>query len=274
MLGCPAQPWPTHGPACILADVGEGAGALHCGPGLRCLTWSRPLGLAGGWELGPRRAHSRLGGGRLTVVHSDSRGEPKATIRPGDHGSVTGCPWQRARAADQRTHAAYSVQISQRRAMGMRCAAGQLTERRADCAADWAHIWSTRSASMVDLGQDQGGAPSQQVPHFPAFTQRPAPPGADVLRIEPWPPLAVPSGIAVRPGARQRPAAVPATPSGSGCVAARVARNWFGTPPARSRGRSATEPRNRYSAAQASGSRVPSTAAWATSVRRRLRLRA
>jgi hypothetical protein len=165
MLGCPAQPWPTHGPACILADVGEGAGALHCGPGLRCLTWSRPLGLAGGWELGPRRAHSRLGGGRLTVVHSDSHGEPKATIRPGDHGSVTGCPWQRARAADQRTHAAYSVQISQRRAVGMRCAAGQLTGRRADCAADWAHIWSTRSASMVDLGQDRGGAQSQQVPH-------------------------------------------------------------------------------------------------------------
>ena len=210
----------------------------------------------------------------MTVVHSDSHGEPKATIRPGDHGSVTGCPWQRARAADQRTHAAYSVQISQRRAMGIRCAAGQLTERRADCAADWAHIWSTRSASMVDLGQDQGGAPRASRSHISQRSRKDRPSRVDVLRIEPWPPLAVPSGIAVRPGARQRPVAVPATPSGSDCVAARVAQNWFGTPPARSRGRSATEPRNRYSAAQASGSRVPSTAAWATSVRRRLRLRA
>ena len=40
------------------------------------------------------------------------------------------------RAAGQRTCAAYSMQIGQRRAAGMRCAAGQLTELRADCAAD------------------------------------------------------------------------------------------------------------------------------------------
>src|SRR5690348_10334433 len=111
-------------------------------------------------------------------------------------------------------------------------------------------------------------------PTFPAFTQKTGLSRVDVLRIEPWPPLAVPSGIAVRPDAPQRLAAVRATPSGIDCVAARVAQNWFGTPPARSLGRSATEPRNRYSAAQASGSRVPSTAAWATSVRRRLWLRA
>src|SRR5690242_2755438 len=83
MPGCPAQPRPTHGPACILADVGEGAGALHCGPGLRCLAWSRPLGLAGGWELGPCRAHSRLGGGRLAAVHSDGHGlRPPSTPVP------------------------------------------------------------------------------------------------------------------------------------------------------------------------------------------------
>ena len=37
---------------------------------------------------------------------------------------------------------------------------------------------------------------------------------------------------------------------------------------------STTEPHNRYTAAQARGSRVPSMAAWATSVRRRLWLRA
>jgi hypothetical protein len=49
-------------------------------PGLRCLAWSCPLGLAGGWDLGPRRAHSRPGGGRLAAVHSDGHCEPKATI--------------------------------------------------------------------------------------------------------------------------------------------------------------------------------------------------
>jgi hypothetical protein len=38
--------------------------------------------------------------------------------------------------ADQGTRTAYSAQISQRRAAGTRCAAGQLTELRADCAAD------------------------------------------------------------------------------------------------------------------------------------------
>lgn len=60
----------------VLDNAGKGAGAPHRAPGLRCLTWSRPPGLAGGWELGPRRAHSRLGGGRLAAVHSDGHRGP------------------------------------------------------------------------------------------------------------------------------------------------------------------------------------------------------
>jgi hypothetical protein len=79
-----ARQWP-HGPARVLDDAGEGAGALRRAPGLRCLAWSCPLGLAGGWDLGPRRARSRLGGGRLAAVHSDGHGGPKATIQPGDY---------------------------------------------------------------------------------------------------------------------------------------------------------------------------------------------
>jgi len=52
----------------------------------------------------------------------------KGAVFPGYAGSE--------RAAGQRTRAAYSGQISQRHAAGMRCAAGQLTELRAHCAAD------------------------------------------------------------------------------------------------------------------------------------------
>ena len=147
------------------------------------------------------------------------------------HPIQPGATGQCAQLRQQRTRAACSAQISRRRAAGMRCAAGQVTERRADCAADSAHNWSTRSAPMVDLSaRTQVGAQSQQVPDFPAFTQRPAHHGVDVVRIEPWPPPAVPFGIAVRPGAPQGQRAVPATPSRIDRVAAEVAQNWFGTP--------------------------------------------
>jgi hypothetical protein len=97
--------------------------------------------------------------------------------------------------------------------------------------------------------------------------------GVDVLRIEPWPPQAVPFGIAVRPGApgasvrcrRRQPGSIAWAP-----MSPELVRDA----PARSRGRSTAEPDNRDTAAQASGSRVPSMAARATSVRRRLLLRA
>lgn len=57
-----------------------------------------------------------------------------AHIQPKAGGSVPGYAGSERAAASER--AAHSVQISQRRAAGMRCAAGQLTELRADCAAD------------------------------------------------------------------------------------------------------------------------------------------
>jgi hypothetical protein len=160
---------------------------------------------------------------------------------------------QCAQLRRQRTRAADSAQISQRRAAGMRCAAGQLTERRAGCAADSAHIWSTWSASMVDL--------------------RPGP-GRCAEPAGPRPPPAVPFGIAVRPGAPRGQCAVPATPSGDRSRGGRGRPELVRDAPVRSRGWSTTEPHDRYTAAQASGSRVPSVAAWATSVRRRLWLRA
>jgi hypothetical protein len=196
-------------------------------------------------------------------------------IQPGATGQCAQLRQQRTRVADQRTRVAYSAQISQRRAAGMRCAAGQLTERRADCAADSAHNWSTRSASMVGLSaRTQVGAQSQQVPDFPAFTQRPAHHGVDVLRIEPWPPPAVPFGIAVRPGARPG-ASVRCRRPQAGSIVWRPRSPKTGSGrPSQIAGASTTEPHNRYTAAQASGSRVPSMAARATSVRRRLLLRA
>ena len=174
----------------------------------------------------------------------------------------------------ERTRAACSAQISPRRAAGMRCAAGQLTERRAGCAADSAHIWSTRSASTVDLGPGPGRCAEPAGPRFPAFTQRPAHHGVDVLRIEPWPPPAVPFGIAVRPGAPQGPACGAGDAKRDRSRGGRGRRELVRDAPARSGGRSITEPHNPYTAAQASGSRVPSMAARATSVRRRLLLRA
>ena len=67
------------------------------------------------------------------VTRSPSAGRsPTSNLRPGAVFPAT--PGANARRASER--AAYSVQISQRRAAGMRCAAGQLTELRADCAAD------------------------------------------------------------------------------------------------------------------------------------------
>jgi hypothetical protein len=57
-------------------------------------------------------------------------------IQPAATGQCAQLRRQRTRVADQRARAADSAQISQRRAAGMRCAAGQLTGRRADCPAD------------------------------------------------------------------------------------------------------------------------------------------
>ena len=49
-----------YGRARVLDDVGHLA--LQRAPGLRCLTWSRPSGLAGGWDLGPAgRTHATAG---------------------------------------------------------------------------------------------------------------------------------------------------------------------------------------------------------------------
>ena len=79
------------------------------------------------------------------------------------------------RAADQRTLAADSAQISQRRAARMRCTAGQLTERRTDCAADWAHIRSTRPASMVDLRPGPGRCAEPAGPRFPSVQAKTGP---------------------------------------------------------------------------------------------------
>jgi hypothetical protein len=104
--------------------------------------------------------------------------------------------------ADQRTRAADSAQISQRRAAGMRCAAGQLAERRADCAADSAHIWSTWSASMVDLSARTRSVRRASRSQISQRSRKDRPHhGVDIVRIELWPPPAVPSGIAVRLGA-------------------------------------------------------------------------
>jgi hypothetical protein len=196
-------------------------------------------------------------------------------IQPGATGQCAQLRQQRTRAADQRTRAACSAQLSQRRAAGMRCAAGQVTERRADCAADSAHNWSTRSAPMVDLSaRTQVGAQSQQVPDFPGFTQRPAHHGVDVVRDR----TVATTGRPVRHSRPPRRAPGPAC--GPGDAKPDRSRGGRGRPElvrdasARSRGRSTTEPHNRYTAAQASGSRVPSMAARATSVRRRLLLRA
>ena len=53
-----------YGRARVLDDVGHLA--LHRAPGLRCLTWSRPSGLAGDGSR-PRRTHSRLGGAAVVT---------------------------------------------------------------------------------------------------------------------------------------------------------------------------------------------------------------
>src|SRR5438876_8059057 len=144
-------------------------------------------------------------------------------LQPGATGQYAQLRRERTRGGPANARAADSAQISQQRAAGMRYAAGQLTERRADCAADSAHIWSTRSAPMVDLRPG------------PARCAEPA---------GPRPPPAVPSGIAVRPGAPGA-SAVPATPSGIDHVGGRGRPELVRDAPARSRGRSTTEPQNR-----------------------------
>lgn len=58
-----------------LDDVGDGAGAPAVRLGLRCLAWSRPLGLAGGWGLGSRRVHSRPRRGPLGSGAKDAGGQ-------------------------------------------------------------------------------------------------------------------------------------------------------------------------------------------------------
>ena len=61
----------------VLDNAGKGCG------GIAPCAWSTVSYMVsssrfgGGWELGPRRAHSRLGGGRLAAVHSDGHRGPK-----------------------------------------------------------------------------------------------------------------------------------------------------------------------------------------------------
>jgi hypothetical protein len=110
------------------------------------------------------------------------------------------------RAGRTSERARRTAQISQRRAAGMRCAAGQLTERRADCAADPAHIWLRQSASMVDLSARTRPVRRASRSQISQRSRKDRPRhGVDVVRIGPWPPPAVPSAIAVRPGAPQGP---------------------------------------------------------------------
>ena len=140
------------------------------------------------------------------------------------------------RAADQRTRAADSAQISQRRAPGMRCAAGQLTEHRAHCAADSAHIWSTRSASTVDHSartRPVRRASRSQIPTVHAKTgpsrgrrsadRTVATTGHPVRHSRPPRP---PQGTSMRWWRRQ---------ARIDRVAAEVAQNWVRDAPARSR---------------------------------------
>jgi hypothetical protein len=85
---------------------------------------------------------------------------------------------------------------------GYDSAAGQLTERRADCAADSAHIWSTWPASMVDLSARTRPVRRASRSQISQRSRKDRPHHrVDVVPIEPWPPPAVPSGIAVRAGA-------------------------------------------------------------------------
>ena len=128
-------------------------------------------------------------------------------IQPGATGQCAQLRRERTRAADQRTRAADSAQISQRRAAGMRCAAGQLTERRADCAADSAHIWSTRSASMVDLRPGPARCAEPAGPRFPSVHAKTGPiTGLTLFGSDRGHHRPSRFGIAVRPGAPQGPA--------------------------------------------------------------------
>ena len=142
------------------------------------------------------------------------------------HPIQPGATGQYAQLRRQRTRAAYSAQISQRRAAGMRCAAGQLTECRADCAADSAHIWSTRLASMVDLSARPRSVRRASRSQISQRSRKDRPHhGVDVARIEPWPPPAVPFGMA----APQAPVRAGisywrARPDAAAIISARLAR--------------------------------------------------
>ena len=115
---------------------------------------------------------------------------------------------------------------------GMRCAAGQLTERRTDCAADSAHIWSTWSASMVDHSDRTRSVRRASRSQISQRSRKDRPiTGSTLCGSNRGHHRPSRFGIAVRPGAPQGPVcAVPATPSGIDRVAAEVAQNWFGTP--------------------------------------------
>jgi hypothetical protein len=143
---------------------------------------------------------------RANVAQSKTFPSPgRSPIQPGATGQCAQLRRERTRGrASER--ARRTAQISQRRAAGMRCAAGQLTERRTDCAADSAHIWSTRSASMVDLSARTKSVRRASRSQISQRSRKDRPHHrVDVLRIEPWPPPAIPCGIAVRPGAPQGP---------------------------------------------------------------------
>ena len=97
-------------------------------------------------------------------------------------------PGANARRTSQR--ARQKAQISQQRAARMRCAAGQLAERRTDCAGDSAHIWSSRSASMVDPSARTRSVRRASRSQISQRSRKDRPHhGVDVLRIEPrrWP---------------------------------------------------------------------------------------
>jgi hypothetical protein len=103
-------------------------------------------------------------------------------------------------------------------------------------ALSWAVRWrcsrrhSCRTASASSYGGRRrwwtfrpgpGWCAESAGPRFPSVPAKTGPiTGVDVVRIEPWPPPAIPSGIAVCAGPPRGPVCVPATPSGIDRVAA------------------------------------------------------
>ena len=78
---CPREPnWRSVATHCRRASSMMPArvpGPLHRTPGLRCLAWSRPLGLAGGWDLGPRRRTHASAGAAGHGANLSFRGVPR-----------------------------------------------------------------------------------------------------------------------------------------------------------------------------------------------------